>query len=86
MKNVTTLLAVVLFTMVSCKNNDNHHNDMNHDGQHHDSTMTDETNKPMMDDKTVTYSCPMKCEKDKTYHEPGTCPECSMELKKVEHK
>jgi len=32
----------------------------------------------------VTYQCPMKCEADKTYVEPGTCPTCKMDLKKVE--
>lgn len=29
------------------------------------------------------YQCPMKCEGDKTYDEPGNCPVCKMELKKV---
>ncbi len=30
------------------------------------------------------YQCPMKCEGDKTYDEPGKCPKCGMDLKKVE--
>ena len=30
------------------------------------------------------YQCPMQCEKEKTYHEPGSCPKCKMDLKKVE--
>jgi hypothetical protein len=29
------------------------------------------------------YQCPMKCEGDKTYHEPGSCPVCKMDLKEV---
>ena len=29
------------------------------------------------------YQCPMKCEADKTYHEPGSCPVCKMDLKEV---
>jgi len=29
----------------------------------------------------VAYACPMKCEKDKTYDEPGKCPVCGMNLK-----
>ncbi len=29
------------------------------------------------------YYCPMKCEGDKTYDEPGTCPVCHMDLKPV---
>ncbi|MCD6543001.1 MAG: hypothetical protein J7K34_00675 [Flavobacteriaceae bacterium] len=34
------------------------------------------------------YQCPMKCEGDKVYHEPGKCPKCKMDLKKIdsEHK
>ncbi len=34
------------------------------------------------------YQCPMKCEGDKVYHEPGKCPKCKMDLKKLdtEHK
>ena len=31
----------------------------------------------------VEYQCPMKCEGDKTYHEPGSCPVCKMDLKEV---
>ena len=30
------------------------------------------------------YQCPMKCEGDKTYDEPGKCPVCKMKMKKVE--
>ncbi len=30
------------------------------------------------------YYCPMRCEGDKTYDEPGDCPECGMHLKKEE--
>ena len=29
------------------------------------------------------YQCPMDCEKGKTYEEPGSCPVCKMDLKKV---
>nr|WP_321409133.1 copper-translocating P-type ATPase [uncultured Carboxylicivirga sp.] len=29
------------------------------------------------------YYCPMKCEGDKTYNQPGDCPVCGMHLKKV---
>lgn len=31
----------------------------------------------------VVYQCPMKCEADKTYDEPGSCPVCKMDLKEV---
>jgi membrane fusion protein, copper/silver efflux system len=32
------------------------------------------------------YSCPMKCEGEKTYPTPRACPVCSMDLVKVEDK
>lgn len=28
----------------------------------------------------VQFYCPMKCEGEKTYDEPGTCPVCNMNL------
>ena len=30
------------------------------------------------------YACPMKCEGDKTYEQPGRCPVCGMKLKVIE--
>lgn len=39
--------------------------------------------------ETVMYQCPMKCEGEKMYEEPGTCPVCKMDLElltEVEHK
>mgnify|MGYP001058705289 CR=1 FL=1 len=32
----------------------------------------------------LAYQCPMKCEGDKSYDEEGACPECKMDLKKIE--
>lgn len=29
----------------------------------------------------ASFSCPMKCEGDKTYDKPGQCPKCGMNLK-----
>jgi len=37
-------------------------------------------------DKVERYFCPMRCEGDKTYNEPGDCPVCGMHLKKEESK
>ncbi len=31
----------------------------------------------------AVYQCPMKCEGDKTYDKPGTCPVCKMDLKQI---
>ena len=32
----------------------------------------------------VLYDCPMKCEGDKTYNAPTTCPVCNMDLTSIE--
>jgi hypothetical protein len=37
-------------------------------------------NKPAPNMVDVKYQCPMKCEGDKVYHQPGRCPVCKMEL------
>ncbi|MBK7807022.1 MAG: hypothetical protein IPJ51_12045 [Saprospiraceae bacterium] len=29
----------------------------------------------------TVYQCPMKCEGEKTYDNPGSCPVCKMDLK-----
>lgn len=34
-------------------------------------------------DMAITYECPMHCEGDKTYDEPGSCPVCKMDLTEV---
>jgi Cu2+-exporting ATPase len=41
-------------------------------------------NKIFNTDEGSLYQCPMKCEGDKTYHEPGNCPVCNMKLMPVE--
>lgn len=37
-------------------------------------------------DEDIAYYCPMECEGDKTYEEPGSCPVCKMDLVPVETK
>lgn len=32
------------------------------------------------------YYCPMRCEGDKTYDQPGNCPVCNMHLVPVDDK
>lgn len=34
----------------------------------------------------VHYQCPMKCEGEKTYNEPRSCPVCKMDLLKLENE
>jgi protein SCO1/2 len=41
------------------------------------------SNKKSNQDTTQVYQCPMQCEGDKTYDEPGSCPVCKMDLKAV---
>lgn len=37
-----------------------------------------------VEETAVQYACPMKCESEKTYSDPGKCPVCGMALKKVD--
>ena len=37
-------------------------------------------------DEATLYECPMHCEGDKTYSEPGSCPVCKMDLVEVVNK
>lgn len=53
-----------LLFSTSCSNSSN--DDMHHDDTEHM--------------HTKEYACPMKCEGEKTYEEPGSCPKCGMEL------
>jgi hypothetical protein len=34
--------------------------------------------------KKEVYQCPMDCENGKTYGEPGKCPVCEMDIKRVD--
>lgn len=48
---------------------------------------TEKTEQPVVETTEsvaeITYSCPMQCEGDKTYHEAGKCPVCKMDLVEV---
>ncbi len=33
----------------------------------------------------ASYQCPMKCEGDKIYHQPGKCPKCGMDLEPIKN-
>jgi Cu2+-exporting ATPase len=48
----------------------------NHDHHHHAV--------PVAPKASGSYYCPMHCEGDKTYDQPGDCPVCGMHLNKVE--
>lgn len=72
---VVALFTIVSATIVSCGSDSNEHNEhmkhMEGDGHHNDN-------------EQASYQCPMKCEGEKVYEKSGTCPECGMELKKIE--
>jgi Cu2+-exporting ATPase len=55
-----------------------HHHDHQHahDHDHHEAKAEGKS--------SGKYYCPMRCEGDKTYDEPGDCPVCGMHLKKEE--
>lgn len=66
-KSILIGLLMVGSTLVfstSCSNSST-------DDTHHDDT------KHM---HSTEYVCPMKCEGEKTYEEPGSCPKCGMDL------
>jgi hypothetical protein len=49
-------------------------------GKQQSSEAAEKSQKVETSSQTTLYACPMKCEGDKTYSEPGTCPLCEMEL------
>ncbi|MDB4584815.1 copper-translocating P-type ATPase, partial [Draconibacterium sp.] len=55
------------------KNHGHHHNHEHH--QHKETSVSKNKGK---------YYCPMRCEGDKMYDEPGDCPVCGMHLRKEE--
>ncbi len=61
-------------------------NDMQTTLKHHHNQETNKNKNAQesRSDPGKKYYCPMRCEGDKTYNEPGECPVCGMHLKKVE--
>ena len=76
---ITAFIAFALFTFIACG------------GGEAPAGQTNTTEQPDAPHATGThehhdhahYQCPMKCEGDKTYEEPGTCPVCKMDLAEV---
>lgn len=65
-------------------NNQEDHGDAHHDHQHQE--LNDEHETSVATSGAELYYCPMRCEGDKTYSEPGDCPVCGMHLQKQEKK
>jgi protein SCO1 len=74
----TVLLAIAFISFTACGDN---------------AATTNEGQTPATGQETTTghqheegmvYQCPMKCEGELVYDQPGRCPVCKMELKPVE--
>ncbi|MCB0409326.1 MAG: hypothetical protein KDD29_03850 [Flavobacteriales bacterium] len=91
-KQVLTLGTALLFvlgsaTFIGCENAENHEDEqhMEHmDGEHHEDMGEHHDEEMHGEEQHAMYQCPMKCEGDKMYEEPGQCPKCGMDLKEVE--
>jgi len=81
------LLSIGMF-LVSCEGSKKEGSEtmtgteMHEEHKDHDSGSA--THDHSEDMATAVYQCPMKCEGEKTYAEPGTCPECNMKLAKIQ--
>jgi heavy metal translocating P-type ATPase len=62
---------------------DTHHMDEKHEHAKHEEHQHDHAGKSQAGGGGKYY-CPMRCEGDKVYDEPGDCPVCGMHLKKEE--
>lgn len=65
----TALLLTAVMFLASCGNKTSE--------SKKESTTTEQT-------ANAKYQCPMKCEGEKMYDKPGSCPVCNMDLEKVE--
>ncbi|NBC83946.1 MAG: heavy metal translocating P-type ATPase [Bacteroidetes bacterium] len=61
-------------------NNGNNHKQHEHHAHQYDHQHSNEH----MHGSGKQYACPMKCEGDKVYDQPGNCPVCGMHLKPVD--
>jgi len=85
MKKLVFAISVVLavgFTVTSCKS------DAKKETEEVKTEVKEEVKEVVEETKSeeiaiATYQCPMKCEGDKMYNEPGQCPTCKMDLKEV---
>ena len=61
-----------------------HAHELHHGGQHVPQTDASHQGGHTHSINGDKYYCPMRCEGDKTYDEPGDCPKCGMHLIRVE--
>jgi len=90
MKKFTIVAVLVLtigFVFTSCNENKKQEaqEEVSTEVKESDEKVVEATEHDHSDDMAMaTYQCPMKCEGDKTYDKPGSCPTCKMDLAKVE--
>ena len=73
------ILSLGLF-ITSCKENKKHTEHEKTENHEHGDSDNDMNHSEIA---AAEYQCPMKCEGEKTYHEPGSCSVCKMDLKEV---
>lgn len=75
---IAAIYTIGLLVISSCGNSE--------DVKHHDESTEhhEHADEHHHEHEHAAYICPMECEGDNTYHEPGNCPECGMEMVKVE--
>lgn len=79
-------LCMAVFVLTSCNNHKKENIEKKEavEQKEHSSSEEAEAHDHGYEIAMSAYQCPMKCEGDKTYDEEGACPECKMDLKKVE--
>jgi len=75
MKHLLFFLFSLAFALAACNNTP----------QPASTTETEAATTPA-EQADAAYACPMKCEGEKTYDKPGTCPVCKMDLVAVSEK
>jgi len=71
------IMIAFMFMMFSCNNDTKNKDQKQVEQKDLDTTKTSKQ-------VTAAYQCKMKCEGTKTYAQAGKCPECGMDLVKVQ--
>lgn len=76
------VLFGILFFFIQCQSTKQENTTPSSENETQVTTQTTQQENTAPDTLTAAtlYACPMKCEGDKTYDKPGTCPVCGMDL------
>lgn len=80
MKTLKIIALLVTLSTISLGCKENKSEEVQTENQAEEHMAADKADIAMND----VFQCPMDCEDGKTYEEPGSCPVCAMDLKKVE--